>query len=185
MSDSVTQHILAEGRKPVSSLSDFILYNVASSFFHQALILKRGHHTLAQPGNSWTVGHIAYLSSEKKRKIIYGYGEKGEKLLIKIKISPRNKSVERGRIVNTYFLPFVVASFCCAPSPVKAVSVLMEGNLRVISCLCLWMIRCSSNWKRCSTPTEWERHEEMRAAAWRDTWDEMFMLNQLMPLVAD
>lgn len=32
--------------------------------------------------------------------------------------------------------------------PVKAASVLMEENLRVISCLCLWMSRCSSDWKR-------------------------------------
>lgn len=31
--------------------------------------------------------------------------------------------------------------------PVKAVSVLIEENLRVISCLCLWMSRCSSVWK--------------------------------------
>ena len=45
MSGSVSQHRLSEGRKPVSSLSDFILYNVAPSFFHQALILKGGHHT--------------------------------------------------------------------------------------------------------------------------------------------
>lgn len=32
--------------------------------------------------------------------------------------------------------------------PVKAASVLMEENLRVISCLCLWMSRWSSDWKR-------------------------------------
>lgn len=32
--------------------------------------------------------------------------------------------------------------------PVKAASVLTEENLRVISCLCLWMSRCSSDWKR-------------------------------------
>lgn len=48
--------------------------------------------------------------------------------------------------------------------PVNAASVFMEGNLRVISCLCLWMIRCSSNWKRCSTPTQEERCEGMCAA---------------------
>lgn len=34
--------------------------------------------------------------------------------------------------------------------PVKAASVLSEENLRVISCLCLWMSRCSSVWKRWS-----------------------------------
>ncbi len=45
MSSSVSQHRPSEGRKPASSLSDFIQYNVASSFFHQALILKTGHHT--------------------------------------------------------------------------------------------------------------------------------------------
>lgn len=33
--------------------------------------------------------------------------------------------------------------------PVKAASVFIEENLRVISCLWLWMSRCSSDWKRC------------------------------------
>ena len=41
-----------------------------------------------------------------------------------------------------------------AHSPVKALSVLMEGNFRVISCLCLWIIRWASVWKLCPPPGE-------------------------------
>lgn len=133
MSGSVSQHRLSEGRKPVSSVSDFILYNVASSLFHQALILKRGQHTCSQ-----TTADLSDIPSFKYW----------------------NMWDRRQRIGNKFcFFLYVVACFFCALSPVKAVSVLIEVNLRVISCLCLWMIRCSSNWKRCSTPTEWERNE--------------------------
>lgn len=45
--------------------------------------------------------------------------------------------------------------------PVKAASFLIEENLRVISCLCLWMSRCSSDWKRCSNK-RWKRKTQKR-----------------------
>lgn len=122
----------------------------------------------------------------KKRKINCVYGEiKGRNfkedwtnliLYITTASFMLNKNMKNVRTANFNFLLYTVASLSGAPSPVKAVSVLMAGNLRVISCLCLWMIRCSSNWKRCSTSTEWERNKEMHTAGWQYTWDELFSL---------
>lgn len=175
----VSQHRLSEGRTPVSSLSDFILCNVAPSFFfHQALILRRGlrtHTHTHAPDNSW---HIACLSSEKGEDYFWWWANQGGNCCLYM-------SVKRARIINTCLLlgmlrQFDLGSLTCKRR-IRLDGGELEGHLMLVPVDDQMLLRLEAL-----------QHTDRVRKTWRDGcscmtrhmgWD--VGLNQLTPLTAD